>query len=110
MNTEIFWTLFDNLALLSGLGLFAYWATGYDLSWWKKVNRMKWIANEFYGKFCLLEIKLPREITRSPQAMELVLDGLYLVAHTPPGKPVLKSYGNFFNKLLKIFTIKEDIF
>lgn len=48
-----------------------------------RIQRAKNVYEGFYEKFMLLEIKIPREVSKSPQAMEFILDAIYQVAGHP---------------------------
>jgi hypothetical protein len=80
MNMDIFWLLISNLAILGFFLLSCYGMSKYTLAWFLRVQRTKYVVQSFYEKFILLEIKMPREITRSPQAMEFIIDAIYQVA------------------------------
>ncbi len=54
----------------------------YNQKWLLRVNRTKYIKDAFYDKLVYLEIKLPREVSKSPQVMEFVFDAIYQVAGT----------------------------
>ncbi len=49
----------------------------YDMKWWLRVQRStNLLKNHFGSKRVLLEIKVPREVTKSPAAMELFLGSI----------------------------------
>ncbi|MEX0919183.1 MAG: hypothetical protein WDZ64_00335 [Parcubacteria group bacterium] len=58
------------------------------LNTWLSYKRREWIQNQ--GSV-LLEIKLPREILKSPKAMEMVLEGIYEPASGNLGDAYLKG-------------------
>jgi len=72
--------LFDNvLAILKPLlGSVQYWAPfvlgAIFVNFWLRYVRAKWISNI---KWVMLEVKLPKEIYKSPLAMEVFLNSLY---------------------------------
>lgn len=100
---DIFWLLISNLVILSIFLLLCSFFTSYDLRWWLKVQRTKYIYENFYKKFILLEIKMPREITRSPVAMELVLDGFI------QGAGMVKPMPKVSYKLKDFFSSRESL-
>jgi hypothetical protein len=87
MSTQIFITLI----ILS----LAIWSSKYKKRWALRVKRTQHIKKEFYDAFTILEIKLPREINKSPKAMELIFDAL----HQGAGKNEKPDFkGGFWKK------------
>jgi hypothetical protein len=69
---ELLTSLFANLALVAVLFMFAKWFIGYDMRWWLRVQRGK-TASSTMKKWVFLKIKLPKEVFKTPAAMETVL-------------------------------------
>jgi hypothetical protein len=97
---SLYGLLLLNLGIVALFGSITYYLHGYVDSWYLRANRTKNIFNSFYEKFILLEVKLPREVNKSPQAMEFVIDAFYQMAGNPrPPKPDdLKKLGYFARK------------
>lgn len=72
MNSTLLLNLFLNLAAAAILFSFAKWFIGYDMKWWLRVQRGK-TASSTMKKWVFLKIKLPREVFKTPAAMETVL-------------------------------------
>lgn len=82
-NVDLLLNLFLNLALVGILFMFAKWFIGYDMRWWLRVQRGKTAAG-IVKKWVYLKIKLPREVFKTPIAMETVLLTLnQTLGHTP---------------------------
>lgn len=71
MDTIIYLIL--NLSLTLALVYICIWFFSYDMKWWMRVRRADNIFKNHFKKRVLLEIKVPREVTKSPAAMELFL-------------------------------------
>jgi len=80
---SLYGLLLLNLGVLGLFGFLSYFLHKYADAWYLRANRTKNIFNGFYEKFILLEIKLPREVNKSPQAMEFVIDAFYQMAGNP---------------------------
>jgi hypothetical protein len=74
-------TLLLNMGVLAMLITFSVWFSGYIMRWWLRNQRTNTIIKDWYEKMAYLEIKLPREIHKSPAAMEVLLNSL----HQPSG-------------------------
>lgn len=80
-----------------GICYYAFW-------WWVRGNRASWILNMYYKKQIILEIKLPKDINKSPAAFELILNGVYQVGDldtTIQGLGKVKSWKQFFTSPFK---------
>lgn len=83
MNMELLTSLFANLALVAVLFMFAKWFIGYDMRWYLRVQRGKTTSSGL-KKWVFLKIKLPKEVFKTPAAMETVLLTLnQTLGHTP---------------------------
>jgi hypothetical protein len=96
MNLDLLISLFTNLALVAVLFIFAKWFIGYDMRWWVRCQRANTISNS-YKKWVYLQIKLPKDVFKTPAAMETVLWTLNqgLGHRAMPTIPQVK-YGGFF--------------
>lgn len=65
-----------NIVVTLALVKLTIWFAQYDIKWWLRVNRAKNLLNGHFKKRVLLEIKVPREVTKSPAAMELFLTSI----------------------------------
>lgn len=72
MNTDLLISLFANLALATILFMFAKWFIGYDMRWYLRVMRGVSAKGVLY-KWAYLKIKLPKDVFKTPAAMETVL-------------------------------------
>jgi hypothetical protein len=80
---ELLTSLFANLALVAVLFMFAKWFIGYDMRWWLRVQRGK-TAGSVLKKWIYLKIKMPKDVFKTPAAMEVVLLTLNQgLGHTP---------------------------
>lgn len=98
MNMELLTSLFANLALAAALFMFAKWFIGYDMRWWLRVQRSK-SAVSTLKKWVFLKIKLPKEVFKTPAAMETVLLTLnQSLGHKPmPVFPPIEISPRIFN-------------
>lgn len=62
-----------NIVITIALINFSIWLFQYDMKWWLRTQRAKNLLNGHFKKRVLLEIKVPREVSKSPAAMELFL-------------------------------------
>lgn len=98
---ELLTSLFANLALVAVLFMFAKWFIGYDMRWWLRVQRSK-TASSTMKKWVFLKIKLPKEVFKTPAAMETVLLSLnQSLGHKP--MPVLPPI-----RFTPFYKMKED--
>lgn len=74
---DLLFPLISNLLLAGLLGALCIWFTNYNLSWWLRTNRSKYVIENFYQKLVFLEIRLPKEIHKNPSAMEIIFNALY---------------------------------
>ncbi len=72
MDTNLLFNLFLNLAGAGFLFMFAKWFIKYDMAWWLR-DRRGVGAMKTMRDFAYLKIKLPRDVFKTPAAMELVL-------------------------------------
>ena len=105
---NLFSLLFFNLTLFISFCFLAYFATWYNKAWYLRTQRTKYVYNNFYEKFILLEIKLPREITKSPQAMEFIIDAFYQMAGNPSLS--IKPGDGFFKRQEKKKNYMDDAY
>jgi hypothetical protein len=91
------------------LCLFAYLFVKYTFAWWIRINRSHWIYDNFYKKQVILEIKLPREIDKSPMAMELVLNGVHQVADYKTDFASMAKIKGFWDFWKHPFTNTENL-
>lgn len=105
---SLFPLLLLNLSIFAILSGLVYFFHEYNHSWYLRVNRTKYVFNNFYEKFILLEVKLPREVTKSPQAMEFVIDAFYQMAGNP--KLSIKPEDNFFKRREKKKMYEDDAY
>jgi hypothetical protein len=76
-------TLLINLIITAILFLVSTLFIKWSLSWWLRTKRADNIMNNFFTKLKYLEIKLPREVSKSPQAMEFVFNAIHqTLGHT----------------------------
>lgn len=68
--------LFINILIAAIFAGLSIWGTGYAMRWWLRTQRVQFAINDWFKKMTYLEIKLPREIHKSPAAMEVLLNTL----------------------------------
>lgn len=96
--------LLINIIVTAILCLFAVLICNYAFWWWVRTNRANWLLNMYYKKQVILEIKLPKEINKSPAAFELVLNGVHQIGDldtTIQGLGKVKSWRQFFSSPFK---------
>lgn len=101
---ELVFALLINIVLTAITVLCAGMLVNYAFWWWVRTNRSSWLLNMYYGKQIILEIKLPKEINKSPAAFELVLNGVHQIGDldtTIQGLGKVKSWEDFLNKPFK---------
>ena len=106
MDTNLLFNLFLNLAGAGFLFMFAKWFINYDMAWWLR-DRRGFRAFKDMRDWNFLKIKLPRDVFKTPAAMEVVLITLNQGLGHKPG-PVLKPYKGPFYKWVQ--SIKQDFF
>lgn len=72
MNMELLTSLFANLALVAVLFMLAKWFIKYDLAWYLRHQRGN-TSFKNMRDFVYLEIRLPKDVFKTPAAMETVL-------------------------------------
>jgi hypothetical protein len=88
--------LISNLVIVGILLMLVRFFILYNLSWLRIVQNTKYFVDNYYKKFTLLEIKIPKEVTRSPRAMEFVIDVLHQGAEAqswPNYKKIMEGSG-----------------
>ncbi len=68
--------LIINIIFVAFLGLLTYFLINQNLFWWLRSQRTKNILKNFWPKLSYLELKMPREVTKSPAAMEFMFNAL----------------------------------
>lgn len=76
---DLYYVLIANILLASLLIGISIWLSEYNMKWWLRNQRADRIWEDFYKKWVLMEIKIPKEIYKSPAAMEVVLNSLYQI-------------------------------
>jgi hypothetical protein len=76
MDFNYFFSLFFNLIYLTFLVFFAKWMFDYAAAWWLRTQRTGTIIKTFWPDLKYLEITLPKEINKSPAAMEFLFNAL----------------------------------
>jgi hypothetical protein len=106
---EILFALLINAVIAAIIVLAAVLSFNYAFWWWVRGNRAGWLAHLYYKKQIVLEIKLPKEINKSPAAFELVLNGAFQVGDLDTTLSGLGKVHGFSDLLHKPFKTFEGI-
>lgn len=68
--------LLANIIGVALLVVISIWLTNYNMAWWLRNQRAKTITNKFFKQMVFLRIRLPKEVHKSPAAMEIILNAL----------------------------------
>jgi hypothetical protein len=94
-------TLIVNLIITAILILSAVLFLNLSLAWWLRTKRADYLMESFYKKLVYLEIKLPREVHKSPASMEFVFNAVHQTLGHIEGIGLKKENGSWLEGLTK---------
>ena len=94
-------TLLINLILTAIAILVSVLFLDLSLAWWLRTQRASYLMDSFYKKLVFLEIKLPREVHKSPAAMEFVFNAIHQTLGHIEGIGLKKENGSWLEGITK---------